>query len=114
MFGIAKQDELEVQTKDLPAQGFIRPSSSPYEAPILIIPKKDGKWRRCIDYNALNKQMIKEKFPFPWIDSLMDRLNEARVFSKIDLALGYHQIGMEDGFSEKYFFAQTWATGRFC
>ena len=70
----AEQDEMEEQVKDLLAQGFIRPSNSPYGAPILFVPKKDGRWRMCIDYRALNKQTIKDVFPLPWIDSLLERL----------------------------------------
>ena len=66
----AEMDEMEEQVKDLLAQGFIRPSSSPYRAPILFVPKKDGRWHMCIDYRALNKQTIKEVFPLPRIDSL--------------------------------------------
>ena len=86
----AEQDEMEEQVKDLLAQGFIRPSISSYGAPILFVPKKDGRWRMCIDYRALNKQTIKAVFPLPHIDSLLERLGQARVFSKLDLASGYH------------------------
>ena len=62
------------QLKDLPAEGFIKPSNSPYGAPILFVPKKDGRWRMCIDYRALNKQTIKDVFPLPHINSLLERL----------------------------------------
>ena len=86
----AEQDEMEEQVKDLLAQGFIKPSNSPYGAAILFVPKKDGRWRMCIDYRALNKQTIKDEFPLPCIDSLLERLGQARVFSKLDLASGYH------------------------
>ena len=94
--GPAEQDELEEQVKDLLAQGFIRPSCSPYGAPVLFVPKKDGRWRMCIDYRALNKQTIKDRYPLPRIDLLLDRLGQARVFTKLDLAQGYHQIAMVD------------------
>ena len=73
-------------------QGWIRPSSSPYDAPILFIPKKDGKWRMCIDYRALNKITVKNRYPLPKVEELLDRLHGARYFTKIDLASGYHQI----------------------
>ena len=94
--GPNEQDELESQIKDLVAQGFIRPSVSPYGAPVLFVPKKDGRWRMCIDYRALNKQTIKDKFPLPRIDSLLDRLGSACVFSKLNLTSGYHQIAVKE------------------
>ena len=92
----SEQDEMEEQVKDLLAQGFIRPSASPYGAPILFVPKKDGRWRMCIDYRVLNKQTVKDQFPLPRIDSLLERLGQAKVFTKLDLASGYHQIAMEE------------------
>ena len=94
--GLAEQDEMEEQVKDLLAQGFIRRSASPYGAPILFVPKKDGRWRMCIDYRALNKQIVKDHFPLPHIDSLLERLGQAKVFMKLDLASGYHHIAMEE------------------
>ena len=94
--GPAEQDEMEEQVKDLLAQGFIRPSASPYGAPILFVPKKDGRWRMCIDYRALNKQTVRDQFPLPRIDALLERLGQAKVFTKLDLASGYHQIAMEE------------------
>ena len=102
--GPAEQDELEEQVKDLLAQGFIRPSCNPYGVPVLFVPKKDGRWRMCIDYRALNKQTIKDRYPLPWIDLLLDRLGQARVFMKLDLAQGYHQIAMvEDSIAKTAF-----------
>ena len=96
-----EQEELELQVKDLLNQQFIRPSSSPYGAPVLFVPKKDGRWRLCIDYRALNKQTVKDRFPLPRIDELLERLGGARVFSALDLASGYHQIGVAEGSVEK-------------
>ena len=92
----AEQDELEEQVRDLLAQGFIRPSQSPYGAPVLFVPKKDGRWRMCIDYRALNRQTVKDRYPLPRIDTLLDRLGQAKVFTKLDLASGYHQIAMDE------------------
>ena len=94
--GLAGQDEMEEQIKDLLEQGFIRPSASSYGATILFLPKKDGRWRMCMDYCALNKQTVKDRFPLPTIDQLMDRLGKARIFSKLDLASGYHQFAVAE------------------
>ena len=93
----AEQDELEEQVKSFLAQGFIHPSQSPYGAPVLFVPKKDGRWRMCIDYRTLNRQTIKDRYPLPRIDTLLDRLGSAKVFTKLDLASGYHQISMDEG-----------------
>ena len=100
----AEQDEMEEQVKDLLAQGFIRPSASPYGAPILFVPKKDGRWQMCIDYRALNKQTVRDQFPLPRIDSLLERLGQAKIFTKLDLASGYHQIAMEETSIQKIAF----------
>ena len=94
--GPAEQDEMEEQVKDLLAQGFIWPSASPYGVPILFVPKNDCRWQMCIDYRALNKQTVRDQFPLPRIDSLLERLGQAKVFMKLDLASGYHQIAMEE------------------
>ena len=96
-----KQDELEAQISDLVTQGFIWPSRSPYGAPVLFVPKKDGRWQICIDYCALNKQTVKDWFPLPRIDSLMKRLGQACVFSKLDMAFGYHQIVVKEEHIQK-------------
>ena len=85
-------DVLRKQLDDLMAHKFIQPSQSPYGAPVLFVKKKDGELRMCVDYRALNKITIKNKYPLPRIDELLDRLHGARWFSKIDLRSGYHQV----------------------
>ena len=82
--------ELKVQLQDLVDKGFIRPSVSPWGAPILFVKKKDGTMRLCIDYHQLNKITIKNKYLLLRIDNLFDQLREASVFSKIDIRSGYH------------------------
>ena len=77
--------ELKVQLQDLLDKGFIRPSVSPWGAPVLFVRKKDGTMRLCIDYRELNKVTIKNKYPLPRVDDLFDQLQGAQVFSKIDL-----------------------------
>jgi hypothetical protein len=85
-------DKLKEQLEELLEKKFIRPSVSPWGAPVLLVKKKDGSMRLCIDYRQLNKVTIKNKYPLPRIDDLMDQLVGACVFSKIDLRSGYHQI----------------------
>ena len=92
--GPKEMEELEIQIKELLDQRFIQPSCSPYGAPVIFVPKKDGRWRMCIDYRMLNKQTKKDKYPIPRIDELLDKLGQARYFTKLDLASGYHQIAM--------------------
>ena len=82
--------ELKVQIEGLLSQGFIRPSFSPWGAPVLFVRKKDGTLRLCVDYRQLNKVTIKNKYPLPRIDDLFDQLRETTVFSKIDLRSSYH------------------------
>ena len=73
-------------------KGFIRPSKSPWGAPVLFVKKKDGTFRLCVDYRQLNKVTVKNRYPLPRMDDLFDQLQGARVFSKIDLRSGYHQL----------------------
>nr|KYP69684.1 Transposon Ty3-I Gag-Pol polyprotein [Cajanus cajan] len=84
--------ELKKQLEELLEKQFIRPSVSPWGAPVLLVKKKDGSFRLCVDYRQLNKFTIKNKYPLPRIDDLMDQLRGATMFSKIDLRSGYHQI----------------------
>jgi hypothetical protein len=84
--------ELKPQLQDLLEKGFIRPSSSPWGCPAIFVKKKDQTLRMCVDYRPLNEVTIKNKYPLPRIDILFDQLTGARVFSKIDLRSGYHQI----------------------
>ena len=88
--------ELKRQLTDLSNKGYIRPSVSPYGAPVLFVHKKEGTLRLCVDYRALNKITIKNRYPLPRIDELMDRVVGAKYFSKIDLYSGYHQIRIND------------------
>ena len=89
---VNEASEVEKQIADLVQRGFIRPSTSPWAAPILLVKKKDGSMRMCIDYRALNALTIKNKYPLPRIDELFDQLNGAIYFTKIDLRSGYHQL----------------------
>nr|GFA53778.1 putative reverse transcriptase domain-containing protein [Tanacetum cinerariifolium] len=84
--------ELAKQLQELSDKGFIRPSSSPWGAPVLFVKKKDGSFRMCIDYRELNKLTIKNRYPLPRIDDLFDQLQGSSVYSKIDLRSGYHQL----------------------
>jgi len=84
--------ELKDQIRDLVQKGFIRPSSSPFGAPVLFVKKKDGSFRMCVDYRALNAATIRDVYPLPIIADLLDRLSGAKIFSKLDLRSGYHQL----------------------
>jgi hypothetical protein len=84
--------EFKAQIKELIGKGFIRASSSPWEAPVIFVGKKDGTQRICVDYRSLNDVTIKNKYPLPCIEDLFDQMRGAKVFSKIDLRSGYHQM----------------------
>ncbi|KAL4368219.1 hypothetical protein GQ457_05G024210 [Hibiscus cannabinus] len=91
-----KLRELKAQLQELLYRGFIRPSVSPWGAPVFFVKKKDGLMRLCIDYRQLNKVTIKNKYPLPRIDDLFDQLKGAAVFSKIDLRSGYYQLRVKE------------------
>nr|GFB37912.1 putative reverse transcriptase domain-containing protein [Tanacetum cinerariifolium] len=88
----SEMKELVDQLQELSDKGFIRPSSSPWGAPVLFIKKKDGSFRMCINYHEQNKLTMKNRYPLPRIDDLFDQLQGSSVYSKIDLRSGYHQL----------------------
>nr|GEU74535.1 putative reverse transcriptase domain-containing protein [Tanacetum cinerariifolium] len=88
----AKMQELSTQLQELSDTGFIRPSSSPWGEPVLFVKKKDGSFWMCIDYRELNKLTVKNRYPLLRIDDLFDQLQGSRVYSKIDMRSGYHQL----------------------
>ena len=89
-------EEIKKQIKELLEKGYIRPSSSPWGAPVLLVEKKDGTLRMVVDYRSLNDVTIKNKYPLPMINDLFDQLVGAKVFSKIDLRSGYHQLKIRE------------------
>ncbi|GJT78752.1 putative reverse transcriptase domain-containing protein [Tanacetum coccineum] len=92
----SEMQELSNQLQELADRGFIRPSTSPWGAPVLFVKKKDGSFRMCIDYRELNKLSIKNRYPLPRINDLFDQLQGLSVFSKIDLRSGYHKLRVMD------------------
>ncbi|GJV10442.1 putative reverse transcriptase domain-containing protein [Tanacetum coccineum] len=91
-----KMKELSEQLQELSDKGFIRPSSSPWGAPVLFVKKKDGSFRMCIDYRELNKLTVKNRYPLLRIDDLFDQLQGSSIYSKIDLRSGYHQLRVRE------------------
>nr|GFA16509.1 putative reverse transcriptase domain-containing protein [Tanacetum cinerariifolium] len=89
-------DQITGVARELSDKGFIRPSSSPWGAPVLLVKKKDGSFRMCIDYRGLNKLMVRILYPLPRFDDLLDQLQGSSIYLKIDLRSGYHQFRVRE------------------
>ena len=87
-------EEVKNQVQSLLDQGLVEPSTSPFGAPVLLVSKHDGGWRMCVDYRALNQVTVKNSFPLPRIDDVLDRIQGAKFFTSLDLLSGYHQLGL--------------------
>jgi hypothetical protein len=107
--------ELKKPIEELLEKGFIRTSSSPWAAPVLFVSKKDGSRRMCVDYRSLNEVTIKNKYPLPQIEDLFDQMKGAKIFSKIDQRLGYHQLKIQakdvpkTAFTTRYDYMSFWS-----
>ena len=106
-------EEAKKQIESMLEHGFIKPLDSPYGAPVLFVPKKDGSLLFCIDYHWLNKKTVKNRYPLPLPEELFDRLGSAKVFSKIDLWSGYWQMPVKPGDVHKTAFKTRWGLYEF-
>ena len=95
------RQEVDKQVGEMLDSGVIRPSKSPWASPIVLVKKKDGAWRFCVDFRKLNDVTLKDSFPLPQINGLLDTLTGQRYFTTLDLASGYWQVPMEKSSIEK-------------
>ena len=91
-----KKNEIDKLIQELVKAGIVQPISSPYASPVVLVKKKDNTWRLCVDYRKVNEMTVKDIFPIPLIEDLMDELGGSHVYSKIDMRAGYHQVRMEE------------------
>lgn len=100
-YALYQKTEIDKLVQNLLDAGTIKNSSSPYASPVVLVKKKDNTWRLCVDYRNLNSMTIKDRFPIPLIEDLMDELGGSSVYSKIDLRAGYHQVRMDPADTHK-------------